>query len=105
MSCLHLAAACGTLIVGLVVSLSTLAQNADETAAGDWRTWSSVATLKGEYLRCDRVSSQRRLSPHAFAYCADVGEQLLAREFSGDVDRLLTWWRAERASQTAAVRR
>ena len=55
----------------------------------------SIGALKREYVRCARISSQRRLSMHGRDFCSAVGEQLLRREFGGDVDLLLAWWRTE----------
>ena len=56
----------------------------------------SVAALKHEYLRCDRASSQARLTLEAAAYCGAVSDELLRREFDGDLDLLLAWWRSAR---------
>lgn len=56
----------------------------------------SIPDLKREYLRCDRVSSRQRLAPEAGAYCSTVGAELLKREFDGDLDLLLVWWREAR---------
>ena len=56
----------------------------------------SVAALKREYLRCDRASSQVRLTLEAAAYCGAVSDELLRREFDGDLDLLLAWWRSAR---------
>lgn len=92
---------CAAMLAGLACSASAPAGAGEEQAASDPRRWPSVASLKSEYLQCEQVSSQRRLSMHGAAYCSAVGEQLLKRGFDGDLDRLLAWWRAERATSTA----
>ncbi|MCE9657276.1 MAG: hypothetical protein K8R60_01865 [Burkholderiales bacterium] len=56
----------------------------------------SVPALKREYLRCDHVSSQRRLTLEASIYCGTVSEELMRREFDGDLDLMLAWRRAAR---------
>ena len=92
---------CAAVLVGFACSSSVPAQASEEQAASDARQRPSVAALKSEYLQCEQVSSQRRLSMHGAAYCSSVGEQLLRRGFDGDLNRLLAWWRAERATSTA----
>jgi hypothetical protein len=95
---------CAALLVGLAWSAFAPAQPSEEQAAAPSRL-PSVATLKSEYVQCEQVSSQRKLSMHGAAYCSAVAEQLLKRGFDGDLDRLLAWWRAERATPTASVTR
>jgi len=60
-----------------------------------------VAALKREYLRCDRVASQQRLATEAALYCSAVSEELLKREFEGDLERLLAWWREARLASVS----
>ena len=60
-----------------------------------------VAALKEEYLRCDRVSARQRLALQAAIYCSAISEELLKREFHGDFDLLLAWWRAARQAPAA----
>ena len=95
---------CAALLVGSAWSPSVPAEPREEQAAAQARL-PSVAALKSEYIQCEQLSSQRRLSMHGAAYCSAVAEQLLKRGFEGDLDRLLAWWRAERATPTAAVTR
>jgi hypothetical protein len=65
----------------------------------------SIEALKSEYLHCERVSSQRRLSLHGMAFCSAVSDQLLKREFGGDLDLLLVWWRGERQAFATGIER
>lgn len=65
----------------------------------------SIEALKSEYLHCERVSSQRRLSMHGMAFCSAVSDQLLKREFGGDLDLLLVWWRGERQASATGIER
>ena len=63
----------------------------------------SIETLKSEYLHCERISSQRRLSAHGMVFCNAVSDRLLKREFGGDLDLLLAWWQRQ-APATGSVR-
>jgi|SRR6476619_1207256 len=65
----------------------------------------SIEALKREYLHCERISSQRRLSMHGMAFCGAVSDQLLKREFGGDLDLLLAWWRGERQASAREIER
>ena len=55
-----------------------------------------VHLLKAEYLACDRAATQNRLPPGTAAYCSSVAEELLARGFEGDFERLVAWWRSQK---------
>ena len=63
-----------------------------------------VSLLKAEYLACDRAATESILSPGTAAYCSSVSEELLARGFDGDFERLLAWWRVEKQARTQARR-
>lgn len=78
----------------------TPAQTVAEPVAFPALATASVPALKREYLRCDRVSSQHRLTLEAGAYCSAVSGELLKREFEDDLDLLLAWWRAARQGPT-----
>ena len=58
--------------------------------------------LKATYLACDRAASRTTLDAESFSRCARVGDELLKRGFEGDLDRLLAWWREEKARSTDA---
>ena len=53
--------------------------------------------LKSVYLACDRAATQVVLDADIFSQCAIIGDELLKRGFDGDFERLLAWWRAEKA--------
>ena len=65
----------------------------------------SIGALKSEYLRCEYISSQRRLSMHGLAFCKTVSDQLLKREFGGDFDLLLVWLTTERQASARGIDR
>ncbi len=65
----------------------------------------SIGALKSEYLRCEYISSQRRLSMHGLAFCKAVSDQLLKREFGGDFDLLLAWWSTEHQASAKGIDR
>jgi hypothetical protein len=48
------------------------------------------------YLECARLSEADRLPQAVFSYCTDAAQALLEREFGGDFEAQLTWWRAAR---------
>lgn len=52
--------------------------------------------LKKTYLECDRQTRSRLLPSGDAADCSIVADELLARGFGGDFDRLLAWWRSSR---------
>ena len=64
--------------------------------------------LKMAYLACDRAATESALNPSDFQRCVVVGDELLKRGFGGDLDRLLAWWRIEKArfarAETSATR-
>ncbi len=61
--------------------------------------------LRAEYLKCERVSSRERIGPIAMAWCASVSDVLLRRDFGGDIERQLAWWRKARAEYTPPAAR
>lgn len=54
------------------------------------------AQLRWAYLECDRISSTARVDQAFMVACQQVGDALKAREFGGDFERQLQWWRAAR---------
>ena len=65
----------------------------------------SIGALKSEYLRCEYIASQRRLSMHGLVFCKAVSDQLLKREFGGDLDLLLAWRSADRQASAKGIDR
>lgn len=53
--------------------------------------------LKALFLDCSRQSSERLLAVDEAVPCAMAWDALLRRGFNGDIDALLTWWRANRS--------
>jgi len=60
--------------------------------------------LRRVYLACARESNQRLLEPGEAVVCTTVADTLLAREFHGNFEALLAWWRAQR-DEPLALRR
>lgn len=56
----------------------------------------SGTCLKELYLRCSRESSQNLLGFREAVLCSFGHETLLKREFGGDFNALLAWWRVHR---------
>lgn len=52
--------------------------------------------LEDVFLRCARESSEHMLGLDEAVPCAMAWDTLLKREFGGDIDALLAWWRAHR---------
>jgi hypothetical protein len=63
------------------------------------------AQLRTAYLACDRRSAQSILEVDEMIACAMVGDVLLKRDFGGQFELQLQWWRAARSASgaTAAV--
>lgn len=61
----------------------------------------SSAQLRTAYLECDRISAESRVDQNFMIVCQRVGDVLRDRDFGGDFERLLQWWRGTRqASRT-----
>ncbi len=52
--------------------------------------------LKAAFLSCDQASTQRVLDLGEAMPCAMAWDALLKREFGGNLDAMLAWWRARR---------
>jgi hypothetical protein len=52
--------------------------------------------LEDVFLRCTHESSERLFGPEEAVPCAMAWDTLLKRQFSGNIDALLAWWRAHR---------
>lgn len=88
-------------VPGLVLALS--APLAGWTDAGAQAL--SSQQLRDQYLECERVSSRERMSLVAMAWCASVSDVLVQRDFGGDMEKQLAWWRKARADYTPAAAR
>ena len=56
------------------------------------------AQLRATYLECDRRSSMYLMDLDFMIRCQKVGDALKERDFGGDFERQLQWWRAARGS-------
>lgn len=61
----------------------------------------SLSRLESLFLHCSKESSERVLDLGDAIHCAMAWDALLRRRFSGDVDRLLAWWRLRRDAPDA----
>lgn len=59
------------------------------------------AQLRTVYLECDRLSEQSILAPDEMIACVAVSDVLLQRDFGGEIERQLQWWRGARSSFAA----
>lgn len=94
-----------TLSIAALLLLATLASNPSAQPSDDSSTavYPEVHRLKSAYLRCEQSAAERMLGVGEAADCSLLHELLLRLGFGGDFQRLLAWWRAERAA--AAARR
>ena len=60
------------------------------------------AQLRATYLECDRRSSMSVMDLDFMIRCQKVGDALKERDFGGDFERQLQWWRAARDSYRSA---
>lgn len=86
----------GLLAVGALHGVAAAAEPAARQVGASALERAPVSALMSDYLRCDRLASRQRLPTEAAAYCIAVGDELLKREFDGDFDRLVAWWRGAR---------
>jgi hypothetical protein len=61
----------------------------------------SSSQLRAAYVECDRRSSQSRVDLNFMIACERVGALLRERDFGGDFERLLQWWRQAREAPPA----
>lgn len=54
------------------------------------------AELRVAYLECDRISAASRVDQDFMVTCARIAERLRDRDFEGDFERQLEWWRSAR---------
>ena len=59
-------------------------------------TQASSDQLRAAYLECDRVSAKSRVDQDFMIRCQKVADTLLRRDFGGDFERQLRWWRTAR---------
>jgi len=64
-----------------------------------------AAQLQTFFLRCSRESGQRLMGLDEAIPCAMAWDVMLKRQFSGNVDALLAWWRVHRDDAAAPPRR
>ena len=94
-------------LLSLSIALPLLAAGLTATAQPDPGDFSqlSIEQLKANYLGCDRISSERRMSMDEAHFCVLIGEALKSRAFDGSFARLIDWWRAEkRRAEVAAAK-
>jgi hypothetical protein len=58
----------------------------------------SSEQLRAAYLECDRVTSTTSVGPDYMSACAEIGAVLMHRDFGGDLQRQLEWWRSARTA-------
>ena len=59
------------------------------------------AQIERVFMRCDASSRDTMLGFEEGVVCAMAWDALLKREFDGDVEALLAWWRAQGAAGRA----
>ena len=82
----------------VLVAAAALACNvASAEPAEDAIAQASSAQLRAAYLECARLSADGRLGTSMMLTCKSVADVLLERDFGGDLDRQLHWWRQAQA--------
>lgn len=59
---------------------------------------SSLVDLENTFWTCDWSSTLIRLSATQIASCAAATEELKARKFGGEFEKLLAWWQRNKAA-------
>lgn len=87
-------------IAALVALSGTLAFGQAPTSAAFPGELSAASSeqLRAAYLECDRVTSTRSVGPDYMNACAEIGSALLHRDFGGDFQRQIDWWRSVRGT-------
>jgi hypothetical protein len=86
-----------TSLVAISTSLACISAHA-QLAPERELAQASSAQLRAAYLRCDRLTSEARVKPEITIACERVGEVLRDRDFGGDWELQLQWWRTARAA-------
>jgi hypothetical protein len=63
----------------------------------------TIEQLKIAFLDCDRRASITLLDIGDAERCSVIYEELKARAFGGDFDRLLAWWRTQKLASEAGL--
>lgn len=58
----------------------------------------TIDQLKTSYLDCERRASVAMLDIGDAANCSVAHEELMQRGFGGDWNRMLAWWKSQRAA-------
>lgn len=61
----------------------------------------SSSELRAAYLHCDRVTAASEVAPAFMIDCARVADMLLQRDFAGNLELQLQWWRKARHESMA----
>ena len=92
-------------LVATMVALPLLASTARGDPSRIAAETLQVDALKSAYLACDRQTSRGRMDPATASRCMAISSVLTQRAFEGDFDRLIAWWRAEKARAAHAATR
>lgn len=63
----------------------------------------SVDELEQVFWLCDWRSMLEALDAGSYAVCAATADELKARRFGGDFDRMLAWWRQNKPAEHARI--
>lgn len=85
--CAALLGLCSTLACGQ--ALTSVAMPRELSTA-------SSEQLRAAYLECDRVTATASVAPEYMSACAEIGSALMHRDFGGDFQRQIDWWRSVR---------
>lgn len=90
------------LLLGLAAGTACLAAQAVPLQEDEVDKASS-AQLRAAYLECDRISATSRVDQRFMETCQRVAHVLRARDFGGDFERQLAWWRGARESARSSA--
>lgn len=62
-----------------------------------------VAELERMFWVCDWSTTRTALSRDMFTVCSVAWDELKARKFDGDYDRMIAWWRENKAAAHAGL--
>lgn len=89
----------------LIQALAFLPAHADDGSRHAAFTRDKTADLEKAFWVCDYAGTNGVVGPDQAAACIAITDELKRTKFDGDLDRLVAWWRLNKAAQHQALDR
>ncbi|MGE3923442.1 MAG: hypothetical protein AB7G13_10965 [Lautropia sp.] len=90
-------------VLSLGAGMPAVAQPPRAPAAPATLASLTVAELERMFWVCDRMATVSVLDVDRFTSCAATADELKARRFDGDFDKMIDWWRENKAAAHAGL--